>query len=327
MFETDKWAFTGLDGQISLDKWQKIIDLIAELFSAPSGYIVQATSIGYRVVIRKNEGGSTFETNPTIPPESDMFCRHVVESDNLLYVNDAASTEMWSAMPEVVENGVNSYLGLPIHWPQGDVFGTLCLKDNKETNYTNEYFELINQLRDLIEDDLALVYNFEKMREIAMLDPLTNIYNRRALSLLAQQKLNLSHRLGFDVCCLFIDINDFKKLNDNFGHEAGDKALITLATTLKKHLRDADIVGRLGGDEFVAVMQINDKSKLDHIINTISIEFANALALEGICELSLSVGYSFSEQKKQPFETLLNDADQSMYKNKQKYKLNKKIGY
>ncbi len=208
MFETDKWAFTGLDGQISLDKWQKIIDLIAELFSAPSGYIVQATSIGYRVVIRKNEGGSTFETNPTIPPESDMFCRHVVESDNLLYVNDAASTEMWSAMPEVVENGVNSYLGLPIHWPQGDVFGTLCLKDNKETNYTNEYFELINQLRDLIEDDLALVYNFEKMREIAMLDPLTNIYNRRALSLLAQQKLNLSHRLGFDVCCLFIDIND-----------------------------------------------------------------------------------------------------------------------
>lgn len=129
------------------------------------------------------------------------------------------------------------------------------------------------------------------------------------------------------MCCLFIDINDFKKLNDNSGHEAGDKALITLATTLKKHLRDADIVGRLGGDEFVAVMQINDKSKLDHIINTISIEFANALVLDGICELSLSVGYSFSEQKKQPFETLLNDADQSMYKNKQKYKLNKKIGY
>jgi diguanylate cyclase (GGDEF)-like protein len=323
MFETDKWAFTGLDGQISLDKWQKTIDLIAGLFSAPSGYIIQATSIGYRVVIRKNEGGSTFESNPIIHPESDMFCRHVVESNDSLYVSDALNNENWNTMPEVVEGGVNSYLGLPIHWPQGDIFGTLCLKDNKETSYTKEYFELINQLRDLIEDDLALVYSFEQMREIAMLDPLTNIYNRRALSLLAQQKLNLSHRLGFDVCCLFIDINDFKKLNDNFGHEAGDKALITLAATLKKHLRDADIVGRLGGDEFVAVIQLSEKNKLTQVIDKISTEYAKALTLEGVCELSLSVGYSFSEQKKQPFETLLDDADQAMYKNKQKYRLNK----
>ena len=185
----------------------------------------------------------------------------MVESDNLLYVNDAASTEMWSAMPEVVENGVNSYLGLPIHWPQGDVFGTLCLKDNKETNYTNEYFELINQLRDLIEDDLALVYNFEKMREIAMLDALTNIYNRRALSLLAQQKLNLSHRLGFDACCLFIDINDFKKLNDSFGHDAGDAALREFGILLNDIVTADNIACRIGGEEFVLMLTDTDEQQ------------------------------------------------------------------
>ena len=162
------------------------------------------------------------------------------------------------------------------------------------------------------------------MREIAMLDSLTSIYNRRALNLLAQQKLNLALRLGFDVCCLFIDINDFKKLNDTCGHEVGDKALIILADTLKKHLRDADIVGRLGGDEFVAVMQLSDKSKISYIMDKISSEYSKALLKEEVCDLSLSIGYSFTNKQKQPFEALLNDADHAMYKNKQAYRLAKK---
>ncbi len=324
MFETDKWAFSGVDGQISLHKWQKTMDLITGLFSAPSGYIVQATSKGYRVVIRNNEGGSSFETNPILPPQTPLFCRHVAETNNILYVNDASNNDAWNTLPEVVEDGVESYLGLPIHWPEGEVFGTLCLKDTKITSYTDEYFELIEQLRDLIEDDLALVYSYEQMREIAMLDSLTDIYNRRALNLLAQQKLNLALRLGFDVCCLFIDINDFKKLNDTFGHEVGDKALIILADTLKNHLRDADIVGRLGGDEFVAVMQVSDKSKINYIMNKISTEYSKVLLKVNVCDLSLSIGYSFTDKQKQPFEKLLNDADQAMYKNKQAYKLAKK---
>ncbi|ATC85592.1 sensor domain-containing diguanylate cyclase [Pseudoalteromonas arctica] len=324
MFEIDQWAFSGIDGQISLHKWQKTIDLITGLFSAPSGYIVQATSKGYRVVIRSNEGGSNFETNPILPPQTPLFCRHVAETNSTLYVNDASNNDTWNTLPEVVEDGVESYLGLPIHWPEGEVFGTLCLKDTKITSYTDEYFELIEQLRDLIEDDLALVYSYEQMREIAMLDSLTNIYNRRALNLLAQQKLNLALRLGFDVCCLFIDINDFKKLNDTCGHEVGDKALIILADTLKTHLRDADIVGRLGGDEFVAVMQVSDKSKINYIMDKISSEYSKALLKEDVCDLSLSIGYSFTNKQKQPFEALLNDADHAMYKNKQAYKLAKK---
>ncbi|MBH0014835.1 sensor domain-containing diguanylate cyclase [Pseudoalteromonas sp. NGC95] len=324
MFETDQWAFSGIDGQISLHKWQKTIDLITGLFSAPSGYIVQATSKGYRVVIRSNEGGSNFETNPILPPQTPLFCRHVAETNNILYVNDASNNDAWNTLPEVVEDGVESYLGLPIHWPEGEVFGTLCLKDTKITSYTDEYFELIEQLRDLIEDDLALVHSYEQMREIAMLDSLTDIYNRRALNLLAQQKLNLALRLGFDVCCLFIDINDFKKLNDTCGHEVGDKALIILADTLKNHLRDADIVGRLGGDEFVAVMQLSDKSKINYIMDKISSEYSKALLKEDVCDLSLSIGYSFTNKQKQPFEALLNDADHAMYKNKQAYKLAKK---
>jgi diguanylate cyclase (GGDEF)-like protein len=324
MFETDQWAFSGVDGQISLHKWQKTIDLITGLFSAPSGYIVQATSKGYRVVIRANEGGSHFEANPILPPETPLFCKYVAENNNTLYVSDTRSDTQWNTMPEVIEDGVESYLGLPIHWPEGEVFGTLCLKDSKKTSYTDEYFELIEQLRDLIEDDLALIYSFEQMREIAMLDPLTNIYNRRALSLLAQHKLNLALRLGFDVCCLFIDINDFKKLNDTYGHEIGDQALILLANTLKTHLREADIVGRLGGDEFVAVMQISDRSKLSHIIDKIKIEYTNALLENNVCALTLSIGESFTNKQKQPFDTLLNLADHKMYKNKQAYKLAKK---
>ena len=97
--------------------------------------------------------------------------------------------------------------------------------------------------------------------------------------------------MGFDVCCLFIDINDFKKLNDRFGHEVGDNALITLAETLRMRLRDADIIGRLGGDEFIAVIQITDKSLIDNVLNKICDGYKTALAEKDLPRLSLSIGY------------------------------------
>tara|TARA_R110000796_G_scaffold3313_5_gene12977 strand:+ start:30610 stop:30834 length:225 start_codon:yes stop_codon:yes gene_type:complete len=68
-------------------------------------------------------------------------------------------------------------------------------------------------------------------------------------------------------------------------------------------------------------MQLSDKSKINYIMDKISTEYTNALLKEGVCDLSLSIGYSFINKQKQPFEALLNDADHAMYKNKQAYRL------
>ena len=321
MFKTNKWMFSEKDSHISLQKWQKTVDLMTDLFSAPAGFIVQSVDSGYRIVIASEQQENPYDAGTFIPNDVNIFCKKVVADNCALYEKHATEETYWFDNPEVTRDGFESYLGLPIHWPDGEVFGTLCVMDFEQTDYQRNYLELIKQLRDMVEDDLEMVNNFVQMREIAMLDPLTNLYNRRALSLLAQQKINLASRLGFDVCCLFIDVNDFKKLNDRFGHEVGDNALIVLADTLRMRLRDADIVGRLGGDEFIAVIQITDKQLIDNVLHKIHKGYETSLAEKNLPSLSLSIGYSFNSQQKEPFETLLDKADQEMYKNKQALKL------
>ncbi|NMM40042.1 sensor domain-containing diguanylate cyclase [Pseudoalteromonas arctica] len=323
MFKTNQWVFLEKDNQIALHKWQKIVNLMSDLFSAPAGFIVQAIEMGYRVVIASEQKDNPYKAGVVISADTNIFCKKVVQDNRALYVSHASKENYWLDNPEVTEGGFESYLGVPIHWPDGEVFGTLCVMDFAVTDYQRNYIELIKQLRDMVEDDLAMINSFVQMREIAMLDPLTNIYNRRALSLLAQQKLNLANRLGFHVCCLFIDINDFKWVNDNHGHEVGDSALIVLAQTLKNHLRDADIIGRLGGDEFVAVLQISSRDSVKHVTTKIIEGYKIALSEHNLPILSLSIGHSFSDKTKQSFEVLLEKADKDMYKNKQKFKLSK----
>ncbi|KPH95367.1 diguanylate cyclase [Pseudoalteromonas porphyrae] len=320
MFQSNQWIFTDKDNQISLQKWQKTVDLMSDLFAAPAGFIVQAMQSGYRVVIASEQQDNPYTAGTMIPLETNIFCKKVVQDNHSLYVNNASNDEYWHDNPEVSKDGFESYLGLPIHWPNGDVFGTLCVMDFEQTDYQRNYLELIKQLRDMIEDDLFMVNSFVQMREIAMLDPLTHIYNRRAVSILSQQKLNLAQRLGFEVCCLFIDVNDFKLLNDTHGHEVGDKALVALAATLKECLREADIIGRLGGDEFVVVLQTNDTNEPLQIKAKIVQGYNAQLAKLSLPPLSISIGYGFAEHTKETFEILLNKADKDMYKNKLAFK-------
>lgn len=293
---------------------------MAELFSAPAGFIVQSVEQGYRVVIASEQQENPYSAGTLIPSDVNIFCRKVVTENNTLYEKNASALAGWRDNPEVANDNFESYLGLPIHWPDGEVFGTICVMDFVITDYAQKYLDLMTQLRDMVEDDLAMLNSYAQMREIAMLDPLTGIYNRRALSLLAQQKLNLAARIGFNVCCLFIDINDFKSLNDTFGHEVGDKALIALGDTLKKHLREADIIGRFGGDEFVAVLQVNESSSVNGVIEKIKQSYFIALEQQHIQPLSLSIGASFSEQHLPSYESLLKQADENMYINKQIFK-------
>lgn len=320
MAKSNQWMFSAKDDPISLDKWQKTVDLMTELFSAPAGFIVQAVEEGYRVVIASKQKQNPYSVGGTFAQEVNIFCKKVVNENRDLYVKHASEDRYWDDNPEVNDEGFESYLGLPIHWPNGTVFGTICVMEFQATDYHKKYIDLIKQLRELVEDDLALLDNYTQMREVAMLDPLTNLYNRRALSVLAQQKLTLAKRLDFNVACLYMDLNDFKALNDQHGHEMGDKALKALAQVLKLSLREADIVGRIGGDEFAAIIHIADPLCISTIVEKIRHGYATLLAQRSMPQVHLSIGSSLLNDLEPSFEHLLNKADQQMYINKQAFK-------
>jgi diguanylate cyclase (GGDEF)-like protein len=94
----------------------------------------------------------------------------------------------------------------------------------------------------------------EKLYALATRDYLTGISNRREFMHLAERELRRAYREGHDVSVLWLDIDRFKRINDRFGHEAGDEALRSLATTVSHDLRDFDIFARIGGEEFAIIL-------------------------------------------------------------------------
>ena len=93
----------------------------------------------------------------------------------------------------------------------------------------------------------------ERLHNLAITDDLTGLYNRRGFRLLAEQELRHAQRLNAETMLLSIDVDDFKSINDAFGHDEGDKVLKLVASTLNETFRGTDIISRWGGDEFIVL--------------------------------------------------------------------------
>lgn len=149
-------------------------------------------------------------------------------------------------------------------------------------------------------------------------DYLTGLNNRRGFFLLAQQHVKLAKRMKRTLLFVVADLDGMKKINDTFGHEAGDQALVETALIFKKTFRDADIIGRIGGDEFAVCIMEDDTSTADVITARLEekIRAANNSKTTPY-KLSISAGIArFDSVSEIPFEQMLAQADGLMYEKK-----------
>tara|TARA_Y100001956_G_scaffold77086_1_gene87008 strand:+ start:3293 stop:4651 length:1359 start_codon:yes stop_codon:yes gene_type:complete len=150
-------------------------------------------------------------------------------------------------------------------------------------------------------------------------DPLTGLYNRRAFDKSLENAIVKANRTGCKLAILFIDLDDFKVVNDTYGHDAGDVILVTVADRLSNAIRQSDFVGRLGGDEFVICLDLlNDfdilPQKIDQIMQAIC---APINFNERELNVSASIGVSHFPDHTKNKEVLLSMADEAMYRSKQ----------
>jgi diguanylate cyclase (GGDEF)-like protein len=168
-----------------------------------------------------------------------------------------------------------------------------------------------------------LVLCVRLMRDLKILsvtDELTRLDNRRAFKEKAALKLNTARRYGVPVCCMALDIDLFKDINDTYGHEVGDAALVRLATILRQATRDSDVVCRYGGDEFILLLDHAELAQGRTVARRICEALARdeLLTPEGVpVRLSVSIGLA-SYHPGQDLAGLLRAADQALYGAKRK---------
>ena len=151
-------------------------------------------------------------------------------------------------------------------------------------------------------------------------EPLTGLYNRKFLFNINKIWIEENRRKNFSFALVFIDLDNFKPINDSFGHEEGDKVLKEVASILKKNFRERDFIIRLGGDEFIVLIDLQNThiNNIEKMIESLRKKIEEKL---GKYNLSFSYGIAIYPQDGKDLSTLLEKADIRMYEQKKKRKL------
>lgn len=179
------------------------------------------------------------------------------------------------------------------------------LLENLLDEITKRYDSFIKEQNEKIEDTL----------EKATKDPLTDLYNREFLSEYAEKVLKENRRKGESIALIFLDLDNFKSVNDNYGHEEGDQVLKNVANILKNSFRDHDVIIRYGGDEFIVLAQLNrvEISDLNSVLMSLKERVEENFKKYGI---SISYGMAINPLETDNLKGLIHLADQRMYKQK-----------
>jgi two-component system, cell cycle response regulator len=180
----------------------------------------------------------------------------------------------------------------------------------------------VEELLARIERQLRLQTEARELRELATIDPLTRSVNRGELMRLASVEVDFARRDGCDLGIVIVDIDHFKKINDNHGHPFGDHVLRLVAQALKGQIRSTDIVGRYGGEEFVVLLPRVTRTSLQFVAERLrrGVSQLEVVAESQKIPVTVSVGgqiWKHDELTTMEFSTLIEGADRCLYRAKE----------
>lgn len=156
---------------------------------------------------------------------------------------------------------------------------------------------------------------FQEVQSLALTDPLTGLQNRRSLFELGRIEFSRSQRMGRPFSCMMLDVDHFKEINDNHGHQIGDQVLQEFGKRYKAYVREIDLVGRYGGEEFMILLPETDRDRAlmaaERIRNAVAQNPISTTA--GPLDLTISIGVATMDDKTTHLDALVARADQALY--------------
>ncbi|MDP1932026.1 MAG: sensor domain-containing diguanylate cyclase [Gammaproteobacteria bacterium] len=237
------------------------------------------------------------------------FCGHAILGNDLFIIPDTIADERFFDNPLVLNAPhIRFYAGCPLSAPSGQKLGTLCIIDRKPRSFEKDDLEALKDLASMVERELAAV-------QMATLDDLTAISNRRGFIMLAEYSLHICTRQKLPASLVFMDLDKFKNINDTFGHAEGDRTLTIFAEQMIAFCRDSDVCARLGGDEFAMLLTNTPKEEAENIVARLhqSITKYNLEANLGYDILFSHGIVEFDPEKHHTINAMLADGDSLMY--------------
>lgn len=187
----------------------------------------------------------------------DALCKRAIE-EGRLSTEDAPVD--FPGNQAVRDLGLKTYISTPLNTGEGELYGTLCAASTARRPVSPEAGQVLRLFAGLIEQQIARERLVTQLQQAnaelltqALTDPLTGLLNRRAMVQELDRQLAMAQRAGHWLLVAALDLDAFKEVNDQHGHDVGDALLRGVALALRKALRGGDVLARMGGDEFVAV--------------------------------------------------------------------------
>lgn len=222
-------------------------------------------------------------------------------------------------VPEEVTKEFRGVLVSPLLREDG-AFGAISLYSKSRTSYTTEHVRLLESVCQHASSALNNALTFERTKESALTDPLTELPNARGFYMILEQRLAECQRMNCEsLAVISMDLDNFKEINDTYGHAIGDRLLASIAAVIRKDLRQMDILTRYAGDEFVAIMPMASTAMAVSIGDRIrtAIESKSFTVRTGrTVEIGVSLGIASFPADGDTTEELLTAAARNMQRDK-----------
>jgi diguanylate cyclase (GGDEF)-like protein/PAS domain S-box-containing protein len=300
---------------------REAVSVLIEIEGVAAVCIWEAGRDGRRLVLRAGLEGRV-DGSERASAARDSHAGAALESRLHVIVDDWSSERRFSMPPVLRVMGVRGSLAVTIDGKQRP-FGVLDVHSAEPNRFTPQDVHFVQASANVLADAFERHAANEALRHRVLHDPLTGLPNRLSFVDVLGAALSRSAVSGSPVGVLFLDLDNFKLINDSLGHHAGDELLRAVAPRLRSHLRPGDIVARFGGDEFgILVDRLADEAEAMAIAKRIAGAFAEPYPMDGVDHfVTGSVGIAVAHPSaREPVEAemLIRDADAAMYRAKER---------
>lgn len=283
-----------------------VLDLAREILPDQLFFLSSFTDTQQIILKLSSENSNMLVTEGMVLELNNTLCNRIdFDKKQPLMYEDIQEESNLDGLKKVLDQAnVRSYLGIPISFMDGEKFGTLCAINDEKSRFDKKSIDLLQRIVKMFSYYLVL-------ERFAYRDTLTDLYNRRYLTKYFEEYSQGGGEL------FFLDLDGFKKVNDNHGHEAGDEVLKEVASRLQRFANEQEkaIAVRLGGDEFLINFsqtssreEVSEKARqVLHLLSSWKTKY----------ELSASIGIvSYPVGRNIDLDTLLQQADEALYRAK-----------